>query len=116
MPDNTIIPIRKTSKEKRVLNEFDTRMENEQKLDAVIEARETGDKSLHEIMRFDCECDDKGCNETISMSTEEYKQVHRKSYCFVVIPSHVRLDIEEVITSFSNYVTVTKLVPRPSVS
>jgi hypothetical protein len=112
--DKTIIPTRKISKNERVLNEFGSKIENEEKLDAVVEAREPGDRSLHDILPFDCECDDKGCTETISMSTEEYKQVHHRTNNFAVIPSHVRLDIEEVTTTFSNYVTVKKLFPRPS--
>jgi hypothetical protein len=116
MSDKTIIPTDSTTKQKRVLNEFEAKMENEEKLETVVEAREAGEQSLHDIMPFDCECDDKGCEATISMSTEEYKRVHLKTNNFVVVPSHVHLDIEEIITSFSNYVTVAKFFPRLAVS
>jgi hypothetical protein len=114
MSDNMISPTDSTTKQKRVLNEFDTKIENEEKLDTVVEARELGEGSLHDIMPFDCECDDKGCVQTISMSTEEYKRVHLKTNNFVVVPSHVQLDIEEIITSFSNYAIVAKFFPRTS--
>jgi hypothetical protein len=106
-------PDRKTSKDERVLNEFGAKIGNEKKLDAVVDARSTSEKSLHDIMQFDCECDDRECQEKISMSTEEYVKVHHRSNSFVVIPNHVRLDIEEVVTTFSNYATVTKIFPRP---
>src|ERR1035441_2481899 len=106
MADNTKIPaLNTTNKEERVLNEYDAKIENEEKLDTVVEARQDGETTLHDTMPFDCECDDKDCEESILMSTEEYKQVHLKSNKFVVIPSHVHLDIEEIVTSFSNYVT-----------
>jgi hypothetical protein len=113
---DSVNPGRKTSKDERVLNEFGAKIGNEKKLDAVFEARSESEKSLHDTMQFDCECDDRGCQEKISMSTEEYLKVHHGSNNFVVIPSHVRLDIEEVVTTFSNYITVTKIFPRPSVA
>ena len=112
MPNNTKTPTHKVTKEKRILNEIGTKVENEEKLDNVVEARAPGERSLHDIMPFDCECDDEACKETISMSTGEYKRVHQKSNSFVVLPSHVHLDIEKVVTSFSNYVTVAKLFGR----
>jgi hypothetical protein len=109
-------PDRSASKDERVLNEFGAKIGNEKKLDEVVDARQEGDKCLHDILPFDCECDDRECDEKISMSTEEYMKVHHRSNNFVVIPSHVRLDIEKVVTSFSNYTTVTKLFPRPTVA
>jgi len=112
MPDNSINPTGKTSKEKRVLTEFGTKIENEDKRDDIIEARKPDNKSLHDVVAFDCECDDKGCKESISMSTEEYKRLHLKTNKFVVVQSHVHLDIEEIITTFSDYVTVAKLFPQ----
>lgn len=111
MPDSTKIPARKVTKENRVLNEFGTKIENEKKLDSVVEARVSSEQSLHDIMPFHCECDDTKCHETISMSTEEYKQIHLKSNKFVVLPSHVHLDIEKVLNTYTNYVTVAKVFP-----
>lgn len=110
MPDTPKTSSHTETKEKRVLNEMDAKVENEEKLDGVAKARKSSQKSLHDTIRFDCECDDKACREKISMSTEEFKHVHAKTNSFIVFPGHVQLDIEEVITSFSNYVTVAKLL------
>jgi len=63
-------------------------------------------------MSFTCECDKKSCAEIIQMSTDEYELVHRKANNFVVVPSHVKLDIEKIVTTFSNYLIVEKLTLR----
>jgi hypothetical protein len=111
MPEKSIIAAHKASKAKRVLNEFDTKIINEEKLDKVVESRETSHQSSHSVMSFKCECDNKACPETIQMSTEEYQQVHRTTKSFVVVPRHVRLDLEEIVIAFSDYVIVAKLFP-----
>jgi len=98
--------------QKRVLNEFSSKILNEERLDKVTESRKTSRLSPHADMAFHCECDDQACTETIMMSTEEYQQVHHKTKQFVVVPAHVRLDIEEIITAFNNYVLVAKFFPR----
>lgn len=100
--------------EKRILNEFGSKILNEERLDRVVESRKAANQSPHSDMSFLCECDDKVCGETILMSTEEYQRVHRKTKYFVVVPSHVRLDLEEVISSFSHYVLVGKFFPHPA--
>jgi hypothetical protein len=103
----------KTAAEKRVLNEFGSKILNEERLEMVSASEATAaTTSHHSTMSFHCECDDKACDETIQMSTEEYQQVHRKTKYFIVIPSHVRLDLEEIVSSFSNYALVAKFFPR----
>lgn len=103
----------KVAMEKRILNEFGAKILNEERLDKVVNARRGQRTSDHAEMLFHCECDSKACVETISLSTEEYKRVHAKTKHFIVVQSHVRLDLEEVITSFGNYVQVGKFFPRP---
>ncbi len=99
--------------EKRILNEFGSKILNEEKLERVVEARRGSRLSAKSEMLFLCECDDQKCASTISMSTEEYQEVHRKTKYFVVIPSHVHLDLEEIISSFSTYTLVGKFFPHP---
>lgn len=70
--------------------------------------------SEHADMTFRCECDDRTCEETIQLSTEEYTHVHSKTKHFVVVPAHVRLDLEKIITSFNAYVLVEKFFPHPA--
>ncbi len=103
----------KVSMDKRILNEFGSKILNEERLDEVVKSRREVRLSGHAEMVFHCECDDEDCKETIALSTEEYEKVHSKTKYFVVVPSHVRLDLEEVINSFSTYVLVGKFFPRP---
>ncbi|HUC87403.1 MAG TPA: hypothetical protein VMR75_03760 [Candidatus Saccharimonadales bacterium] len=99
----------KATTEKRILNEYESKVLNEERMGKVARAKKGNKNSSHSQMLFMCECDDGGCLEVISISTEEYKNVHRKTNYFIVIPDHVHLDLEKVISSFDNYVLVEKL-------
>lgn len=108
----------RVSMEKRVLNEFGSKILNEERMDRALESRKkdarTGERvSDYHVMPFHCECDDADCLETISMSTEEYRKVHSKTKNFIVTPAHVRLDLESIVSSFSTYVLVAKFFPHP---
>ncbi len=104
----------KVAMEKRILNEFGSKILNEERLDKVVQSRNSKRLGSYADMAFHCECDDKECNETISMSTEEYQRMHNKTKYFIVVPSHVRHDIEEIINSFGNYALVAKYFPHPN--
>lgn len=99
--------------DKRVLNEFGSKILNEEKMEKVVESRRSNHLSIRSEMPFHCECDDKDCAETILMSTQEYEKVHSKTKYFIVVPRHVQLDLEEIIESFNNYVLVGKYFPHP---
>jgi hypothetical protein len=109
LPTNAL----KVAMEKRILNEFGSKILNEERLEKVIKNRREERLSQHNEMLFHCECDDRDCAATISLSTEEYERVHSKTKYFVVVPGHVRPDLEEVITTFNTYVLVGKFFPRP---
>jgi hypothetical protein len=113
MSDKSSTGMLRVARDKRVLNEFKGKILNEEHMDRVVEARKGDRHSAHSTMLFSCECDDLNCSESISMSAEEYRAVHRKTRYFIVIPSHVHLDLEEIVTTFDNYVLVGKLFPRP---
>jgi hypothetical protein len=100
------------SAKKRLLNELKAKVLNEEKSDTVIGMRKGTSISDRADMLFGCECDKEDCEERIAMSTQEYAGVHRKHMHFIVVPSHVRLDIEEVVNSFSNYCVVRKIYPQ----
>lgn len=102
----------KVSMDKRILNEFGSKILNEERMDRVFATRKPNDQLDHAQVAFDCECDNDQCRETIQMSTEEYQRVHLKSRNFVVIPSHVQLDLEKVVESFSEYTLVGKFFPH----
>jgi hypothetical protein len=103
----------KIATEKRILNEFASKILNEERLDKAFESRKSSPLTPYSDMTFRCECDDEACDETILMSSEEYQQVHHKTRHFVVVRSHVRVDLEEVISTFNNYVLVGKFFPHP---
>lgn len=105
----------KVAMEKRILNEFGSKILNEERMDRVGQMHESARLEAHSNMIFACECDDADCHETIPMSTEEYQRVHSRTKHFIVVPSHVRLDLEKIITSFSDYVLVAKFYPYPKV-
>jgi hypothetical protein len=100
--------------EKRILNEFASKILNEEKLDSHNESRRGSRLSEHSEIAFHCECDDDTCTDFVSISAEEYSKVHMRTRNFVVLPSHVRLDIEEIIMSFPKYVVVGKFFPHPT--
>ena len=100
--------------EKRILNEFASKILNEEKLDSHNEESRRGSRlSEFSEIAFHCECDDDACTEFVKISAEEYAKVHLRTRNFVVLPSHVRLDIEEIITSFPKYAVVGKFFPHP---
>ncbi len=104
----------KVAMEKRILNEFGSKILNEERMDQVVESRKGSGLTEHADTAFHCECDDKDCSEIILMSTEEYQRVHTKTRNFIVVPSHVRLDLEEIITKFSKFALVGKFFPHRS--
>ena len=58
---------------------------------------------------FICECANESCDETFSLTREEYERVRSDSASFFVIAGHEILDIEEIIDPSDRYVVVAKL-------
>lgn len=111
MKDSSPIRELKIALEKRILNEFASKILNEEKMDKNAESLRGSRLSDFSEVPFHCECDDAACAAFVSISTEEYQKVHTRTRNFVVVPAHVRLDIEEIITSFPNYAVVGKFFP-----
>ena len=105
--------LQRATANKRILNEIQAKVLNEENSDIVIEMRKGTKISDHAEMLFGCECDADDYPETISLSTQEYAHVHRKNMHFIVVRSHVHLDIEEIVTSFKDYCVVKKLFREP---
>jgi hypothetical protein len=112
MIDDTVIAKLGVAIERRILNEFESKILNEERVDQVAGSRQSDRSADHSDMLFHCECDETICEESIAMSAEEYRRVHNKTKHFVVVPSHVRLELEEIIASFNTYVLVAKFFPR----
>jgi hypothetical protein len=111
MNDQTPAEAIQIATEKRILNEFGSKILNEERMEHVVESRKGTRLSTHSDMTFRCECDDKTCDKTIQLSTEGYRHVHTKTKHFIVVPPQVRLDLEKIITSFNDYVLVEKFFP-----
>ena len=101
----------KASPKKRMLNEIEAKVQNEVNSDKVSALRERGIGDVHTDTVYSCECDTKNCPENIVMSMAEYAQAHNKIMHFIVVPTHVHLDIEEIIATFKNYSIVKKHFP-----
>ena len=99
--------------EKRILNEFASKILNEVKFDRRAISRKSLRLSEFSDVAFHCECDGDACTEYVSISAEEYSEAHARTRNFVVVPAHIRLDIEAIITSFSKYLVVDKFFPHP---
>jgi hypothetical protein len=104
----------KVSLDKRILNEFASKILNEERVDEVDYLNEQA-KSPDPLMDvlFNCECDNGACAETISMTTEMYVRSHRKTKQFIVVPSHMRVDIEDIKDRLPAYAVVEKYFPYP---
>jgi hypothetical protein len=116
MQDKAVQQTLKTALDKRILNEFSQKILNEERLEQVLHFRSKARKRLagYSDTTFQCECDDATCHETIALSTEEYLKMHGKTKNFIVIPGHVRMDLEEIVSSFKSYVVVAKFFPHPT--
>jgi hypothetical protein len=55
-----------------------------------------------------CECADRGCEETIALTAEEYEAVRAGERRFVVAPGHVVPDLEHVVEREDTYDVVEK--------
>ena len=102
------------SLDKRILNEFASKILNEERMEKVVGARARANHLEPYVdITFHCECDDRECDEVISMPTEMYERIHKKTKQFMVVPSHIRPDIEDIGERFQNYVVVEKHFPYP---
>jgi hypothetical protein len=53
-----------------------------------------------------CECTDRDCRQTLTMSTAEYEWLRQNPRRFVVLPGHEAPAVEQVVERFDGYVIV----------
>jgi hypothetical protein len=58
---------------------------------------------------FICECLDETCDESISLTVEEYEHIRQESNRFVILPGHEEPAVEEIIDSTDRFLVVSKL-------
>ncbi len=61
-----------------------------------------------ELVGFLCECDSSTCQETVSLSLEEYRAVRSHPRHFALVPSHVDLRFERVVRETDRFSVVEK--------
>ena len=64
---------------------------------------------LSKTSSFACECAHLGCTAMVNLRPDEYEAVRSHPNRFAVLPSHVYLDVEEVVAENDRYVIVAKL-------
>ncbi len=62
-----------------------------------------------EFTTFICECMDEGCDQSISLTIEEYEQIRSNSYRFFVVPGHEVLAVEKITETTTRFFVVSKL-------
>ena len=58
---------------------------------------------------FACECADVQCVEQLELSLDEYEAIRSEPNQFVVLPDHVYLDVERVVSENERFVAVAKI-------
>jgi hypothetical protein len=58
--------------------------------------------------RFVCECSDASCSEAIEISAETMRRLHDDRNLYVVRPSHINTDLEELVESHAEFAVVRK--------
>ena len=58
---------------------------------------------------FYCECSDRDCVERVEMNGPEYEVIRSDPSQFVVLPGHLRLEVEEVVRRAPEFLVVRKI-------
>ena len=85
--------------------------ENEVRFRALNERlRESGSTwQGHEgVLSIVCECGDEDCTQPIQLTPDEYETVRAEEAQFVVVPEHVRRDVEDVVSEHERWAIVRK--------
>ena len=61
-----------------------------------------------EVLEFICECGDRGCEEHVTLTIEEYEAVRQSSRRFATVPGHALPDVERVVERHDRYEVVEK--------
>jgi hypothetical protein len=58
--------------------------------------------------RFICECSNVSCTEAIGVSAETVRRLHEDRNLYVIKPSHINTDLEELVEAHQEFVIVVK--------
>jgi hypothetical protein len=69
--------------------------------------------SINTPLQFYCECADENCAERLTITAQEYQEVHQNRKRFVIVPGHEVASVEKVIAEKPAYTVVEKNVHPP---
>jgi hypothetical protein len=95
------------SKKRRAENEKLFRDINDQ-LKRAVKRMVTPGEEDRVLMEFYCECADRGCQERINMTIQQFQAIENRHRLFVIKPGHAQPDIETVIDKHSKFLLVEK--------
>jgi hypothetical protein len=88
--------------ERRALNEDVFREMNER-------LEQLGEEFGGDNIEFVCECADRACTESLSISASVYEATRADGRRFIMVPGHQRPDVERVVEENTDYVVVEKV-------
>jgi hypothetical protein len=56
-----------------------------------------------------CECGDEGCSAMLTLTLNEYEEIHQQPDRFVLTPGHDNPEIERVVAQRERYIVVDKV-------
>jgi hypothetical protein len=90
--------------ERMALNEALFRNANERIRDHAQEHGADGGR-----IAFYCECSDRDCVERVEITGPEYEVIRSDPTQFLVLPGHLRLEVEEVVRRGTGFLVVRKI-------
>ena len=61
------------------------------------------------FIEFVCECADRSCSESVSLTREEYEEIRAGSNTFFMLAGHDLPGVEEIVEATGRYIVVAKL-------
>jgi hypothetical protein len=92
--------------------------ENEEQMERINERLDERTEQIREEdgdppdapVAFFCECSDLACRERVAMTPAEFRDVHRDTEQFVLVPGHELPEVETVVARRGDHLIVRKLV------
>ena len=98
-----------SSDERKAANEAAFREVNEQ----MIDLQEQWATDHDQLLTLVCECDRLDCAERLLVTPGTYEHVRADGACFLVLPGHEDLLVEEIVETGGGYLVVRKRVGEP---
>jgi hypothetical protein len=64
-------------------------------------------------LQFYCECADEKCSQRITVTLNEYREIHQNRRQFIIVPGHEVDSVEEIVAEYPSFTVVRKKVSPP---